>query len=220
MNELPAQLPQLRAGSHLTGDDGACFMEYASVLAGEPWSDRPRCTHPVVAALARLVNDATSPSGRVRLAELIPDVIGLNPDVSVIAPAVVEAATGAVMDFGGRNRSLRRHHNRAERRLHRLRQQPSTARLRWLERLYERGAAMRALESLVLAVRRLPPGVRDDVLRAALIAGIVVARDIQHLQGIDVRPCRVGKDQSSTTTSDGIYRDWFTTSGSKSVSKP
>jgi hypothetical protein len=78
---------------------------------------------------------------------------------------------------------------------------------------------MRALESLVLAVRRLPPGVRDDVLRAALIAGIVVARDIQHLQGIDVRPCRVGKDQSSTTTSDGIYRDWFTTSGSKSVSK-
>ena len=35
---------------------------------------------------------------------------------------------------------------------------------------------MRALESLVLAVGRQPADVRDDLLRAALIAGIDTAR--------------------------------------------
>ena len=35
-------------------------MEFASYLAGERWSDHPRCTHPLLSAVARLVNDNTS----------------------------------------------------------------------------------------------------------------------------------------------------------------
>jgi hypothetical protein len=54
-------------------------MEFASFLAGERWSDHPRCTHPLLAALARAVNDCTSDEGRGRLVPLIPDVVGLNP---------------------------------------------------------------------------------------------------------------------------------------------
>jgi hypothetical protein len=53
-------------------------MEMASVLANEPWSDHPRCTHPLLAGLARLVNDHTSDQNRGELAVLIPSVVGLR----------------------------------------------------------------------------------------------------------------------------------------------
>jgi hypothetical protein len=62
-------------------------MEYASYLAGERWSDHPRCTHPLVAVVARLVNDHTSDEYRQRLAPLVPSVIGLrttDPHVDVL----------------------------------------------------------------------------------------------------------------------------------------
>jgi hypothetical protein len=55
-------------------------MELASYLAGEPWSDHPACTHPLLAALARDVNDYTSDAARGQLAGLIPSVIGLTGD--------------------------------------------------------------------------------------------------------------------------------------------
>jgi hypothetical protein len=53
-------------------------MEMASYLAGERWSDHPKCTHPLVASVARLVNDNTSDENRSRLVELIPAVVGLT----------------------------------------------------------------------------------------------------------------------------------------------
>jgi hypothetical protein len=55
-------------------------MEYASFLAGERWSDHPRCTHPLLAGVARDINDHTSDAGRSRLVPLIPSVIGLDGD--------------------------------------------------------------------------------------------------------------------------------------------
>ncbi|WP_240645790.1 hypothetical protein [Georgenia sp. SYP-B2076] len=71
-------LPMLARGKHRNPRRGACFMELASYLAGERWSDRPACTHPLLAHLARLVNDCTSDAARPRLAPLIPSVIGLT----------------------------------------------------------------------------------------------------------------------------------------------
>ncbi|MDP9444062.1 MAG: hypothetical protein M3P83_06830 [Actinomycetota bacterium] len=79
-HHLPDVLPVLSRGKHRNPRKGACFMELASYLAGERWSDHPRCTHPLLSALARLVNDCTSDSGRSRLAQLIPSVIGLTSD--------------------------------------------------------------------------------------------------------------------------------------------
>ncbi len=55
-------------------------MELASYLAGERWSDHPVCTHPLLAALARDVNDCVTDEARHRLAPLIPRVIGLDGD--------------------------------------------------------------------------------------------------------------------------------------------
>ena len=73
-------LPVLSAGRHRSAKRGACFMEYASYLAGERWSDRPACTHPSLASLARLVNDLTSDDARGGLSTLIPSVVGLTGD--------------------------------------------------------------------------------------------------------------------------------------------
>lgn len=75
----PELMPILSAGRHRNAARGACFMEYASFLAGERWSDHPACTHPQLAALARDVNDLTSAAGRSRLVPLIPRVVGLYP---------------------------------------------------------------------------------------------------------------------------------------------
>jgi hypothetical protein len=78
--DLPDMLPVLSRGKHRNPRKGACFMELASYLAGERWSDHPACTHPLLAFVARLVNDHTSDEGRPRLGVLIPSVVGLTGD--------------------------------------------------------------------------------------------------------------------------------------------
>lgn len=69
-------LPLLSRGRHRRPRSGACVMEYASYLAGEKWSDHPACTHPLLAELARQVNDFSSDAARQGLAELVPELIG------------------------------------------------------------------------------------------------------------------------------------------------
>jgi hypothetical protein len=93
----PDLLPILSPGKHRSPRTGACFMELASLLAGERWSDHPACTHPLLAAVARHVNDHTSDAGRQRLAELIPSVIGLTGnDLHIDARIALESATMAL----------------------------------------------------------------------------------------------------------------------------
>lgn len=74
----PEFMPVLSRGKHRTPRSGGCFMEFASYLAGETWSDHPVCTHPQLASLARMTNDCTSDAARSELAVLIPSVIGLR----------------------------------------------------------------------------------------------------------------------------------------------
>lgn len=78
--QMPDVVPVLSRGKHRNPRKGGCFMEFASFLAGERWSDHPRCTHPLLAALARDVNDHVSDEARSRLVPLIPDVIGVTGD--------------------------------------------------------------------------------------------------------------------------------------------
>src|SRR5688572_27308930 len=77
-SRTPDVVPVLSRGKHRNARKGACFMELASYLAGEKWSDHPSCTHPLLAALARDVNDHVSDRARTWLAPLVPDVIALN----------------------------------------------------------------------------------------------------------------------------------------------
>jgi hypothetical protein len=90
-------LPVLSRGKHRRPRSGACFMEYASYLAGERWSDAPPCTHPLLAALARQVNDRISDAGRQELLELVPTVIGVTTDdLRADAAIALRAATTAL----------------------------------------------------------------------------------------------------------------------------
>jgi hypothetical protein len=75
----PDIVPLLGRGRHRNMRKGACFMELASYLAGEKWSDHPHCTHPLLAELARDVNDVVPDDTRQELAPMIPDVVGVNP---------------------------------------------------------------------------------------------------------------------------------------------
>lgn len=77
-SRTPDSMPVLSRGKHRNPRKGACFMELASYLAGERWSDHPKCTHPLLASLARDVNDHVDDDARTRLAPMIPDVIGLR----------------------------------------------------------------------------------------------------------------------------------------------
>jgi hypothetical protein len=69
-------------------------MEFASFLAGERWSDHPSCTHPLLAQLARRVNDLISDEGRQQLVPLIPLVVGRRGDdrTGLELPVAVAAA--------------------------------------------------------------------------------------------------------------------------------
>lgn len=77
---IPQLVPTLSAGRHRSARKGACFMEFASFLAGERWSDHPSCTDGTLATLARAVNDTMSDSRRGELVTKIPRVIGLRGD--------------------------------------------------------------------------------------------------------------------------------------------
>jgi hypothetical protein len=93
----PEGLPILSPGRHRSPRRGACFMEFASYLAGERWSDHPACTQGTLAHLARMVNDRTSDAGRARLTPLVPSVIGLTSDDQLLdIRLAVRAAHAAV----------------------------------------------------------------------------------------------------------------------------
>lgn len=97
-SRIPDQLPILQRGRHRRPEDGACVMEYVSVLAGSTFTDHPRCTHPALATLARLVNDwIDDDETRSELALLAPDLIGtgtrdLHMTHSVVASCLAAAA--------------------------------------------------------------------------------------------------------------------------------
>lgn len=100
--DSPLVMPVLSRGKHRNPRKGACFMEFASYLAGERWSDHPACTHALLASVARMVNDCTSDDYRPNLAGLIPSVIGLTSDdervdVHIALRAAVEALPIAPM---------------------------------------------------------------------------------------------------------------------------
>jgi hypothetical protein len=93
---VPEGVPVLSRGKHRNPRRGACFMEFASWLAGEKFSDHPSCTHPLLATVARGVNDNLTDSGRQRIVPLISEVVGLNGDDHAVDVTItVLAATKA-----------------------------------------------------------------------------------------------------------------------------
>ncbi|TML97573.1 MAG: hypothetical protein E6G05_14000 [Actinobacteria bacterium] len=93
---VPDQLPVLSRGWHRGPEDGACVMEYVSVLAGARFTDHPRCTPPALAALARLVNDRIVDDGvRSKLALLAPDLIAIAAGPATTHCVIASCLTAA-----------------------------------------------------------------------------------------------------------------------------
>jgi hypothetical protein len=74
---VPAGMPVLSRGKHRNPSQGACFMEYTSLLAGEPFTDGPRCVDGELAAVLRSANDRLSDGDRPLLLPLLGRAIGL-----------------------------------------------------------------------------------------------------------------------------------------------
>jgi hypothetical protein len=58
---------RLAPGSHSSPREGICAVELASMLAGEKFSDRPRCVCRVIAGFLRTLNDRVPHADRRRL---------------------------------------------------------------------------------------------------------------------------------------------------------
>src|SRR3954454_8380228 len=94
----PDGVPVLSRGRHRSPRRGACFMEFASFLAGEPWSDHPSCTHPLLAEVARQVNDLIGDEDRQLLVPLVPSIVGRRGDDRTWVPLPVAVATESILD--------------------------------------------------------------------------------------------------------------------------
>jgi hypothetical protein len=101
---VPDGVPVLSRGRHRNARRGACFMEMASFLAGERWSDHPTCTHPVLATLARCVNDMLDDTSRQRIAIMIPEVVGLHPHDDRVSAALVLTTARAALPVAAEER--------------------------------------------------------------------------------------------------------------------
>jgi len=96
----------LAKGAHKQESGEACLMEWVSIFAGEPFSDSPACTDPVIASYARTLNDYMPDDQRQRLRAYIPLLVkasnGVSPQaraymcadraVRVFAPIALRAA--------------------------------------------------------------------------------------------------------------------------------
>ncbi|HZE03801.1 MAG TPA: hypothetical protein VE127_01170 [Solirubrobacteraceae bacterium] len=70
------QITRLSRGSHGSPEAGACAMELASMLADEPFSDRPRCVSPAIGGFLRAYNDLVDDDLRQDLYGVVSDVVG------------------------------------------------------------------------------------------------------------------------------------------------
>ncbi|MGY1742981.1 MULTISPECIES: hypothetical protein [unclassified Blastococcus] len=74
---VPDLLPVLSRGQHRSPARGACFMEYTSLLAGGPFTDRPPCVDGELGDVLRGANDKLSDADRPLLVPLLGRAIGL-----------------------------------------------------------------------------------------------------------------------------------------------
>ncbi len=76
MTQVTHQTVKLRKGRHDSPEEGACVMELASMLAGEPFSDHPVSVCPVIGSCLRAYNDWIDDDRRQDLYRYAAKVVG------------------------------------------------------------------------------------------------------------------------------------------------
>lgn len=171
-------LPLLDRGAHRSPQRGACLMEYVSVLAGERFSDHPRCTHPALAQLARWVNDQTiDPAARAQLAVLAPDLIGTRASDPRITRTITACCLRAAVALRPHDRDLTQVLRRIEAQLSRWSTPRARHRARWLSFVWEpQTAAAIATLQRVMKPTRANAARHDAQLRTLLEHAITDCR--------------------------------------------
>lgn len=85
MPEKTHQTVRLSRGRHKSPQSGACVMELASMLGGEPFSDRPACVCPLIAGFLRVYNDRLDNDTRQDLYAYAAKVVGSRGSASTEA---------------------------------------------------------------------------------------------------------------------------------------
>lgn len=83
MSPVSYQTISLTKGKHSSPDDGACVMELASMLAGEPFTDHPASVCPVIGSFLRTYNDTIDDRRRQDLYAYASIVVGSRTSVDV-----------------------------------------------------------------------------------------------------------------------------------------
>jgi hypothetical protein len=101
---------RLEPGSHRTPDDGVCIVELASMVGGEPFSDRPDCVDPVIGSFLRAWNDGVGYADRQRLEPYASLVVGTGGyrRISRIRRDICLSHAGADLDHGPLRRAVAR----------------------------------------------------------------------------------------------------------------
>lgn len=188
---VPDQLPTLGRGRHPGGGKtGACVMEYVSVLAGQRFTDHPRCTHPALAGLARQVNDRIRDDAvRARLASLAPALIGTRGGDPRVTLTIALACLRAAARAGAADpEEIRRQLTLVQSRLTRLSPEPGRPENRLSVALARPWRSLRASMQLNAAVelgyagmRARPTAERDRWLYALLAEAIRDTRRVLDL---------------------------------------
>lgn len=77
MTAVPShQTVRLSRGKHANPGEGVCVMELASMLAGEPFTDRPTCVDPIIGGFLRAYNDTVDRERRQDLYAVASHVVG------------------------------------------------------------------------------------------------------------------------------------------------
>ncbi|MDI2124996.1 hypothetical protein [Yinghuangia seranimata] len=176
--EAPAAASALSRGMHVHPQDGACLMEYVSLVAGVPFSDTPACTDRLVAMVAILANDNVEGARRGGLVAYASALESCPPRTAEQRAATLVAVLEVAMRFSG-DAGLARRRRHAERRRAHLAGRPEGTGLaaRTRARLWLSGPARQSLEYAVAVVAKLPADRRDATLLAMLEAAITPDRE-------------------------------------------
>jgi hypothetical protein len=77
------QTIRLSKGKHSSPEEGACVIELASMLAGEPFTDNPASVCPVIASFLRAYNDSVDDERRQDLYAYAAKIVGSRACVEV-----------------------------------------------------------------------------------------------------------------------------------------
>jgi hypothetical protein len=109
----------LGRGAHADPGSGGNVLELASVLAGEPWSTRPRTVHPALAAVAEVVNDLLADDRRPLITPLAPWLLGTGTRDARVWPALARVCEEAAVSITGQDQPVPPASGRGRRRLDR-----------------------------------------------------------------------------------------------------